>query len=212
MKCQSDDRHFFVAISCFVNVSILLLLRLFFPFSEENKTLLETAPSLFVDTSLTNITYWLVHEKSSLTELAPRSSANAVRPHEMRAQNGATFHQVPTAPLFLDSCHWRTAAACTQHPYLTALAPLSSAFFCICTRHAHCCIPCPPNMDCSQNASLSPMCGLHPPPNRYMRLLRTAHAYQAVVAMEDEKEAKGANLRDFPRRYKKCRSVIWHSM
>ena len=34
----------------------------------------------------------------------------------------------------LDTCHWRTAAARAQYPYLTALAPLSSALFCICTR------------------------------------------------------------------------------
>ena len=69
--------------------------------------------------------------------------------------------------------------------YLTVLVSLSSALFCICTRttpgtffnksnnkfqfhdistsspqtrEAHCRIPCPPNMDCSRNASLSPMC------------------------------------------------------
>ena len=40
------------------------------------------------------------------------------------------FHQVPTTPLFLDTCHGRTAAACAQHPSLTALASLRSALFC----------------------------------------------------------------------------------
>ena len=61
---------------------------LFFPFSEENKTLIETAPSLFVDTSLTNGT-------GLCTKIQPYgtciSGANDVRPHEMRAQNGATI-------------------------------------------------------------------------------------------------------------------------
>ena len=105
--------------------------------------------------------------------------------------------------------------------YLTVLVPLSSALFCICTRttpdtfstssttnfnfttfqqgrpdrDAHCRIPCPPNMDC-------PMCDLHPPP---------MHAHCTRITSrgcyERRKRAKGANLHDFPRRYKKCRSV-----
>ena len=43
---------------------------LFFQFSEENKTLIETAPSPFVDTSLTDGAGLCKKKKSSLTELA----------------------------------------------------------------------------------------------------------------------------------------------
>ena len=41
----------FVVLECFHS---LVAATLFFPFSEENKTLIEPAPFLFVDTSLTN--------------------------------------------------------------------------------------------------------------------------------------------------------------
>ena len=91
---------------------------LFFPFSEENKSLIETAPSLFVDMSLTNCgalksksssrhqqMALACAEKSSLTEPCT-SGANALRPHEMRAQNGVTISTgAYRAPLFLDTCH-----------------------------------------------------------------------------------------------------------
>ena len=61
---------------------------LFFQFSEENKTLIETKPSLFADTSLTN-------SAGLCRKIQPygtcTSGANAVRPHEMRARNGVTI-------------------------------------------------------------------------------------------------------------------------
>ena len=87
MECQRDDTHFLwrfrgswmFAFSCCYD---------FFPFSEEKRQKKETAPSLFVDTSLTNGT-------GLRTKIQPygtcTSSANAVRPHEMRVQNGATI-------------------------------------------------------------------------------------------------------------------------
>ena len=76
------------------------------------------------------------------------------------------FHQVPTTPLFLDTCHWRTAAACAQHPSLTVLAPLSSALFCTRTT---CTLSHPlPTIHGLLTEPFSeaqaPMCGLHPPP------------------------------------------------
>ena len=78
-----------VAISWFVNVCILFFATtLFFPFSEENKTLIEMKPSLFADTSLTNGA-GLCRKNQPYGTFT--SVANAVRPHEMRAQNGATI-------------------------------------------------------------------------------------------------------------------------
>ena len=62
---------------------------LFFPFSEENKTLVETTPSLFSDTSLTNGDGSSA-EKSSLMELEPVLQMLCSR-HEMRARNGVTI-------------------------------------------------------------------------------------------------------------------------
>ena len=119
----------FVARECFHS---LVAATLFFPFSKENKTFIETAPFLFVDTSLTNGT-GLCKKKSSLMKLAPVVQMLCGRTKWER-KTARQFHQVPTTPLFLDTCHWRTAAARAQYPYLTALAPLSSALFCICTR------------------------------------------------------------------------------
>ena len=57
----------FVVRECFHS---LVAVTLFFSFAEENKTLIETAYFLFVDTSLTNGT-GLCTNKSSLMELAP---------------------------------------------------------------------------------------------------------------------------------------------
>ena len=61
---------------------------LFFPFSKENKLLIEMAPFLFVDTSFTNGT-------GLCTKIQPYgtcpSGANAAWPHELRAQNDATI-------------------------------------------------------------------------------------------------------------------------
>ena len=56
---------------------------LFFPFSEGNKTLIETAPSLFVDTSLTNGAG--LCGKIQPYEICT-SGANAVRPHEIKRE------------------------------------------------------------------------------------------------------------------------------
>ena len=54
------------------------------------------------------------------------------------------FHQVPTTPLFLDTCHWRTAAVRAQYPYLTALALWVVHCFAFApARHGHCRILCP---------------------------------------------------------------------
>ena len=147
--------------------------------------------------------HWLVHKKNqALWNLHKWCKCCAAARNES-AKRCDNFTRCPQHHYFLTR-HWRTEAACAQ--YLMALAPLSSALFCIGTvRHGHCRIPCPPNMDCSRNASLSPMCGLHPPP-MHTHCTRIA----SRVAMEDEEGAKGANLCDFPRRYKKCRSVIWH--
>ena len=57
----------FVVRECFHSLVAAIL---FFPFSKESKTFIETAPFLFVDTSLTNGT-GLCKKKSSLMELAP---------------------------------------------------------------------------------------------------------------------------------------------
>ena len=60
----------------------LFVTTLFFPFSEENITIIKTAPFLFVDTSLTNDTGLCT--KIQPTELPPVCGANAVRLHEIR--------------------------------------------------------------------------------------------------------------------------------
>ena len=58
---------------------------LFFPFFEENKTLIETKPSLFADKSGAGLCR-KIQPYGTCT-----SDANAVRPYEMRARNGVTI-------------------------------------------------------------------------------------------------------------------------
>ena len=116
----------FVVRECFHS---LVAVTLFFSFSEENKTFIETVPFLFVDTSLTNGTglctknpaLWNLHKWCKCCAAARNESAK-------RCDN---FTRCPQHHYFLTR-HWRTEAACAQ--YLTALAPLSSALFCIGTR------------------------------------------------------------------------------
>ena len=76
----------FVVRECFHS---LVAVTLFFSFSEENKTFIETVLFLFVDTSLTNGTGLCTKKIKPYGTCT--SGANAVRPHEMRAQNGATI-------------------------------------------------------------------------------------------------------------------------
>ena len=65
------------------------------------------------------------------------------------------------------------AAAGIQHSSLAAFAALVVHCFVI-ARHAHCCILCPPNKDCSRNASFSPT----------TRSVPTAPASSAFVSAE----------------------------
>ena len=88
MECHRTIGTFcsdFVVREC---LHSLFATALFFLFSEENRTLIETAPSLFVDTSLTNGTGLCTKIQPYGTHI---SRANDMRPHEMRVQNGATI-------------------------------------------------------------------------------------------------------------------------
>ena len=115
---------------------------LFFPCSEENKTLIKTAASLFVDTSLTNGISLCTKIQSSGTCI---SGGNAVRPTKWERQHGLLTERFSKAK----------CAVCIRHP---------------CTRITS----------------------------------RGCHGRRG--------RGKGREHASFPRCYKKCRSVIWHSM
>ena len=150
--------------------------------------------------------HWLVYKKKNqaLWNLHKWCKCCAAARNES-AKRCDNFTRCPQHHYLLTR-HWRTEAACAQ--YLTALAPLSSALFCIGTRMtrtlAH---PLPAKHGLLTERFSKPNVRFASATHAY-----ALHAHSKPRCYGRRGRAKGANLCDFPRRFKKCRSVIWHYM
>ena len=91
-----------------------------------------------------------------------------------------------------------------RHLHLLVLHCLALA------RYAHCFIPCPPNSDCSCNASLKPMCQLFRPPQPRLDWFPAKHRLVTIDVFAAERAQQLLLLYITYQRFEKNPSSFFH--
>ena len=175
---------------------------LLFPFSEENKTLIETTPSLFVDTALTNGA-GLCRKNPALRNLHQccKCCASARNESAKRCNNftRCLHHHYCLTHVIDERQQLVHSTSAFRHLHLWEVLCFVPA------RHAHCRIPCPPDMDCSLGASLRPNMLFASATHA-----RALHAHNKLWLLW--KTRKGQWARTCATFHAVTKSVIWHYM